>query len=201
MSTSATADSSPHPESAPRREPPQPPARRNPHLHGTTKSMIWSTLAVTALVLVFYALVVRPDQVVRPVVDVRGVVGEARRATGWQLGTVEGLGAGWAPTVARLEPAADGLRTWQVRYVEGEHHYVALTQTARATPGWIDGQVKGRPSAGAVRVGPVPLDSFASAAGCTLVRRGGEGLTSVIETGESCDRAMAYAAKVTPALR
>lgn len=54
--------------------------------------MIWSTLAVTALVLVFYALVVRPDQVARPTVDVRGVVGEARRATGWQLGTVEGLG-------------------------------------------------------------------------------------------------------------
>ncbi|AKT51329.1 DUF4245 family protein [Arsenicicoccus sp. oral taxon 190] len=187
MSSSATTDQ------------PQRPARRNPHLSGTFANMVWSTLAVAAMVLAFYALVVRTDKVERPSVDAHAVVEAERKATGWPLAELTGLEDGWGATVARLAPGADGLRTWQVRYVE-DPRYVAVAQTAQASPAWISAQVKDRRAAGAMRVGALPVESYVSGSACTLVRRGPD-LTTVVETGETCDRAVAYAQRLSPALR
>lgn len=196
MSTSASAD----PSSDQQRPP-----RRNPHMMGTFASMVLSTIVVATVVLAFFALVARPDTVARPSVDVPSVVTEARRSTGWQLSQLEGLGEGWAANSARLEPEADGLRTWHVGYVRegGEQEYVALDQTAKATDGWVTAQLKGRAAAGAMSVGGVPVDSYTdpSNGACTLVRRGGDGLTSVLESTGSCAVAAAHAAKMSPALR
>ncbi|WP_286966427.1 MULTISPECIES: DUF4245 family protein [Arsenicicoccus] len=193
MSTSASAD----PTSDQQRPP-----RRNPHAMGTFTSMVLSTVVVTAVVLAFFALVARPDTVARPSVDVPAVVTEARRSTGWQLSQVDGLGEGWVANSARLEPEADGLRTWHVGYVK-DQEYVALDQTAKATDGWVTAQTKGRAPAGVMTVGGVPLDSYTDPRNgdCTLVRRGGDALTSVIETTGTCAEAAAQAQKLSPALR
>lgn len=167
---------------------------------GSARNMLWSTLALMGMVLAFYALVARPDKVDRQAVDITGSISEARRATGLALGELRGLDGGFAPTVARLEPSVGGLQTWQVRYVD-DPRYVAVSQAAKVTPDWVTALVKKREPAGTVTVGGVPVETFTSGGACTLLRRGGEGLSTVVETGESCAQAVRYAERLTPALR
>lgn len=111
--------------------------------------MVISMVVILAAMLAWVAMVPRVSEIQQPAVDVTSVARLARAETGWAISQPQ-LPAGWKATNARLESAADGVRTWHAGYLSPDGHYVSIDQNAvpGATAGWVsartsNGQAQG----------------------------------------------------------
>lgn len=105
--------------------------------------MARSLLVILALVGVLVAIVPRVSRVDQPPVDALAVASNAVRESGLPFEAPVGLPAGWKATNARYVRATDDLMTWQAGWTTPGGGFVAIRQTAVASPSWLRGATSG----------------------------------------------------------
>jgi Tfp pilus assembly protein PilV len=114
--------------------------------------MVISLVLIIVAVLAWVAMVPRVREVSQPAVDVSSVARQVRQETGWAISRPR-LPASWKATNARLDSAADGVRTWHAGYLSPDGQYLSIDQTeGDASASWISartsrGQAEGTMSA------------------------------------------------------
>ncbi|WP_180802193.1 DUF4245 domain-containing protein [Kytococcus schroeteri] len=104
---------------------PSPPPRRRGM--GSWRSMLWSSLIVVAIVLVWWAMVAMPDRVPERTVDVRQQTATTERETGRDIVEAVGLSGEWRATHAQLR--TDGTdKTWHVTFSTPQGRHLSLDQ-------------------------------------------------------------------------
>ena len=96
--------------------------------------MVWSVLAVGALVLAWWALTLNPSESQRRPPEVEQTVAYVVDQAPWPV-WVPDPGEGWTPTVVTYEPLEE-VPTWMISYVSPQGEYVALHQAADVTDTW-----------------------------------------------------------------
>ena len=140
--TSASSDRIP-PPSAP--EPAE--DKRSKRLASyTVRNMVFSVLAVLALVLAWWALTFNPAESQRRPPEVTQSATYAVDEAPWPVWVPE-PGEGWTPTVVWYEPV-EGTQTWHISYVSPDGEYVALHQAADVTSAWTAEVLKGAEEVG-----------------------------------------------------
>ncbi|MFK5584606.1 DUF4245 domain-containing protein [Serinicoccus sp. LYQ131] len=148
MSSASQAPSSGAPTS------PAPDRRRQRLASYTIRNMVYSTLIVLALVLVWWSLTYNPTEPQPRRVEVTTTASYAAEQAAWPVWVPE-VGEGWTPTVAWFEPL-EQLPTWHVSYVTPEGEYLAIHQASDASPAWEDSVLSGAEPVGEqVLPGPV----------------------------------------------
>ena len=133
--------------------PPAPVDKRRQRLASyTVRNMVYSVLAVLALVLAWWSLTFNPGVDQRRPPEVTQSAAYAVSQAEWPL-WVPDPGEGWKPTVVWFDPI-EGVQTWHISYTSPEGEYVALHQGADVTAEWL-----GVVLAGASEVGTVELTS------------------------------------------
>lgn len=120
---------------------------------GTLKNMVISMLVVLAFVVVWIAMVPRPNAITQPPVDVTSVAQQVRAETHWPILQPRGLPAGWRATSVRFVRSTDGLMTWHAGYQSPDGNYVAVEQTRGATQTWVEAQTNRGRAEGTVEAG------------------------------------------------
>lgn len=105
--------------------------------------MARSLLVILALVGVLVAIVPRVSGVDQPPVDALAVASNAVRESGLPFEAPVGLPPGWKATSARYVRATDDLMTWQAGWTTPQGGFVAIRQTAVASPSWLRGATSG----------------------------------------------------------
>lgn len=100
----------------------------------SVQNMVWSMLAVGAIVLAWWALTFNPSESQRRAPVVSQTVPYVVQEAPWPV-WVPDPGEGWTPTVVAYEPL-EQVQTWHVSYVSPEGEYVALHQAADVTDAW-----------------------------------------------------------------
>ena len=135
--------------------PPGPPASAAPpsrYSLGSAKNLVYSLLAVLAMVAVLVAIVPRPDSLGGPPVPIGQKAAQVKAETGWPIVTPQGLPASWVPTSVRYVPVTGGFQTWHVGYRTPSGTFVAVEQTQGANREWIAAQTNRAPRTGTVEV-------------------------------------------------
>lgn len=135
VSTSGQAGTTPA-EADPAVGEPEGPAPRRRGM-GTARNMVISMLCVLAFVLVWLALVPRPNAITQPPVDVDSVAQQVHRETGWDVLEPKGLPPEWRATSVRFVRGADDLQTWHAGYQSPTGDYVSVDQTRGASAKWL----------------------------------------------------------------
>ncbi|WP_130014316.1 DUF4245 domain-containing protein [Serinicoccus sediminis] len=131
--------------------PPAAPDRRRQRLASySVRNMVYSTLLVLAVVLVWWSLTYNPDEQEPRRVEVGATASYAVAQADWPV-WVPDLGEDWSPTVVWFEPLAE-VPTWHVSYVTPQGEYLALHQAADVNQAWQDEVL-----AGAEQVGETDL--------------------------------------------
>ncbi|WP_462417062.1 DUF4245 domain-containing protein [Kytococcus sp. Marseille-QA3725] len=105
-------------------QPAPPPRRRG---MGSWRSMIWSSLIVVGIVLVWWAMVAMPDSLPERTVDAQQQTMTTQRETGRDIVEAKDLPEGWNATHAQL--SEDGRdRVWHVTYSTPEGKHLSLDQ-------------------------------------------------------------------------
>lgn len=138
--------------------PPAPPSSR--YSLGSAKNLVYSLLAVLAMVAVLVAIVPRPDSLGGPPVPIGQKAAQVKAESGWPIVTPQGLPASWAPTSVRYVPVTGGLETWHVGYRTPSGEFVAVEQTRGATREWIAAQTNRAPRTGTVEVAGKTWEKF-----------------------------------------
>jgi len=107
---------------------------------GNLRSMVISMLVVLGFVVVWVAMVPRPNAITQPPVDVTSVAQQVKAETKWPILQPQGLPDGWRATSVRFVRSTDGLMTWHAGYQSPKGDYIALEQTQGATRGWVEAQ-------------------------------------------------------------
>lgn len=114
---------------------PDPAERRRRRLASySVQNMVWSMLAVGAVVLAWWSLTFNPAESQRRPPEVTQTVAHVVEQAPWPV-WVPGPGEDWTPTVLRYEPLEE-VQTWHISYVSPEGEYVALDQAADVTDAW-----------------------------------------------------------------
>lgn len=130
-----------------------------PRRGGNWKSMLWSTLIVTAIVLVWYVMAAMPDSVPDRTVDADVQAEVAERETGRDVAQAVGLGEGWGASHTSLSP--DGAdRVWHVTYRTPEGKHLSIDQRI------LSADSDGQKSDGKAGIGPW-VDSVAGTSEAT----------------------------------
>ena len=120
---------------------------------GTLKNMVISMVVVLAFVVVWIAMVPRPNAITQPPVDVTSVAQQVRAETHWPILQPRGLPAGWRATSVRFVRSTDGLMTWHAGYQSPDGNYVAVEQTRGATQTWVEAQTNRGRAEGTLEAG------------------------------------------------
>lgn len=123
---------------------PQPPAPQRRRGMGSWRSMIWSSLIVVGIVLVWVAMVARPDQLPERTVDARQQTMTTQRELGRDLVEAVDLPQEWNATHAQVRDEGED-RVWHVTYSTPQGKHLSLDQRIVAAEGeragiepWID---------------------------------------------------------------
>lgn len=101
----------------------------------SVQNMVWSVLAVGAVVLAWWSLTFNPSESQRRAPVVSQTVPYVVEQAPWPV-WVPDPGEGWTPTVVSYEPL-EQVQTWHVSYVSPNGEYVALHQAADVTDAWL----------------------------------------------------------------
>ncbi len=112
--------------------------------------MVYSTLIVLALVLVWWSLTYNPTEPQPRQVEVAATASYAAEQADWPV-WVPDPGEAWTPTVVWFEPVAD-VPTWHISYVTPQGEYLAIHQASGTTAQW-----RAEVLAGAAQVGEADL--------------------------------------------
>ncbi|ANS80342.1 putative secreted protein [Serinicoccus hydrothermalis] len=143
----------PHPSAGPAAPTPAPDRRRQRLASYTVRNMVYSTLLVLALVLVWWSLTYNPSEPEPRRVEVASTATYAQEQADWPVWVPEPDDA-WSPTVVWFEPLED-VTTWHVSYVTPQGEYLAIHQADDVTQAWRDAVLAGGQRTGeAVLPGP-----------------------------------------------
>lgn len=112
----------------------------------SVQNMVWSMLAVGAVVLAWWALTLNPSESQRRPPEVEQTANYVVEQSPWPV-WVPDPGEGWTPTVVRYEPVEE-VQTWHISYVSPKGEYVALDQAADVTAEWRTAVLGGAQSVG-----------------------------------------------------
>ncbi|OLT17347.1 hypothetical protein BJF80_04225 [Serinicoccus sp. CUA-874] len=141
----------PHPTPAgPPAAAPAPDRRRQRLASYTVRNMVYSTVLVLALVLVWWSLTYNPTEQEPRRVEVASTAAYAVDQADWPVWVPE-PGQEWSPTVVWFEPL-EGVPTWHVSYVTPEGEYLAVHQADGVTPAWRDAVLSGGEQVGETRL-------------------------------------------------
>lgn len=96
--------------------------------------MVYSTLIVLALVLVWWSLTYNPTEQQPRNVELDATSAYAVDQADWPV-WVPALGDDWTPTVVWFEPL-EQIPTWHLSFVTPEGEYLAIHQASEVTPSW-----------------------------------------------------------------
>jgi hypothetical protein len=119
---------------------------------GSTKNLVYSLLAVLAMVAVLVLMVPRVNSVSGPPVDVHASAVAVQNETGWPIVEPVGLPEGWTETSARYVRSSDGYMTWHAGYQTPSGTYVAVEQTKDGSRDWVTTQTNRAPAEGTIEV-------------------------------------------------
>lgn len=100
----------------------------------SVQNMVWSVLAVGAIVLAWWALTPNPTESQRRPPEVPQSAAYAVDQSPWPVWVPE-PGEAWTPTVVQYQPL-EGVQTWHISYVSPKGEYVAIHQAADVTDEW-----------------------------------------------------------------
>lgn len=126
---------------------PAPDRRRARLASYTVRNMVYSTLLVLAIVLVWWSLTYNPTEQTPRRVEVGTTASYAAAQAEWPV-WVPDPGEGWTPTVAWYEPLEQA-PTWHVSYVTPQGEYLAIHQGADVGTAWRDAVLTGAQETGA----------------------------------------------------
>ncbi len=119
---------------------------------GSTKNLLYSLLAVLAMVAVLVLMVPRVNSVSGPPVDIHASAVAVQQETGWPIVEPVGLPEGWTQTSARYVRTTGDFMTWHAGYQTPSGTYVAVEQTMDPSREWISAQTNRAPSEGTIEV-------------------------------------------------
>jgi hypothetical protein len=128
------------------------PSPRSRYSMGSYGNMIRSLVVILGMVGVLVAIVPRIQTVQQPPVDAASVVVDAARQSGLPFEAPVGLPEGWSATNARYATSTDGLPTWQAGWSTPTGGYVAIRQTATASPAWLQAATNGGTQTGTTQL-------------------------------------------------
>lgn len=97
--------------------------------------MVWSMLAVGAVVLAWWALTLNPEESQRRPPEVAQTASYVVEQATWPVWVPE-PGQEWVPTVVSYDPLEE-VQTWHISYTSPQGEYVALHQGADVTEAWM----------------------------------------------------------------
>ena len=169
---------------------------------GNLRSMIISMLVVMGFVVVWVAMVPRPNAESQPPIDVTSVAQQVRAQTHWPILQPQGLPEGWKATSARFVSATGGLMTWHAGYQSPTGDYIALEQTQGATSEWVGAQTNRGHDEGTLQVAGVSWTKVdrKDKVQFSLVHRGSgpKDLTTIVTGTGTYDELAAFAATLRP---
>ncbi|MFX0538342.1 DUF4245 domain-containing protein [Ornithinimicrobium sp. Y1847] len=98
------------------------------------QNMVWSMLAVGAVVLAWWALTLNPSESQRRPPELVQTANFVAQEAPWPVWVPE-MGEGWTPTVVFWDPL-EQVQTWHVSYTTPQGEYAALHQAADVTDEW-----------------------------------------------------------------
>ena len=106
------------------------------------KAMTYSVLATLAIVLGWMALNPQADNDYDPGVDVAIAEEQVSKVAAFSPATIDAPGS-WRPNYARWDSGAkNDVPVWKVGYVTGDDDFFGISQTANATPAWVEAQIE-----------------------------------------------------------
>lgn len=102
----------------------------------SVKNMVYSMVAVLAVVFAWWALMPNPETLQRRPVEVAPVAGYAAEQVPWGVWAPPEGGAQWSVTFARFEEL-ETVTTWRMGLVSPGQEYVELNQAADVTGAWL----------------------------------------------------------------
>ena len=167
---------------------------------GSLRNMIISMVIVLGFVVVWVAMVPRPNSITQPPVDVGTVARQVRAETHWPILQPRGLPDGWRATSVRFVRSTDGLMTWHAGYQSPDGNYVALEQTQGATRTWVEAETNRGRDEGTLQVagGTWTKVDRKDKVQFSLVRRGRgpKDLTTIVTGTAPYDELAAFAARL-----
>ena len=138
---------------------PAPDRRRQRLASYTVRNMVYSTLLVLAVVLVWWSLTYNPSEPQPRQVEVGTTASYAATQADWPV-WVPDPGEGWTPTVVWFEPL-EQVPTWHISYVTPQGEYLALHQAAGVDQAWQDAVLTGADRVGETDLtGPTGEDAW-----------------------------------------
>lgn len=167
---------------------------------GTALSMVWSLLAVLAIVVALLALVPRVNGVTQPPVDVASAAPEAAQRLGFQPAVPQGLPADWSATSVRTTVATAGVLTWHAGYTF-DALYAAVEQGRNAPQDWLRAQTNRGQADGTQVVDGVTWNRVlrVDKVQNSLVHERADGVTTVVTGTASYQQLGLLAAALQPA--
>ena len=169
---------------------------------GNLRSMIISMLVVMAFVVVWVAMVPRPNAISQPPVDVTSVAQQVRAQTHWPILQPQGLPDGWKATSVRFVRSTGDFMTWHAGYQSPKGDYVAIEQTQGATSEWVEAQTNRGREEGTLQVAGSTWTKVdrKDKVQFSLVRRGSgpKDLTTIVTGTGPYDELAAFAATLRP---
>lgn len=113
-----------------------PEAKRRKRLAAlTVRNMVFSMLAVLAIVMAWWSLTFNPEESQRRAPETTATTAYAAQEATWPLWAPD-PGEGWTPTVVWYD-LLEQVPTWHISYVSPQGEYAALHQASDVTDPWL----------------------------------------------------------------